>query len=170
MYGNPETTPLGEALRFYSSLRLRLSQVGGRKEREIMKGEDGIGTRTNIKIDKSRFGRPGEAIMPIYYSNVKPHPLDVILDAALASKIVKSRSKRTETGELVQTFSFGDIKVEGIDDFKLELTPEYIKDLAKKLTEEKFNLDQEALTYIKSLDGEDPAESTSGSVEGDPGV
>jgi recombination protein RecA len=174
MYGSPETRPGGEALGFYCSLRLRLSQVGNKKERQIMKGEEGIGTRTNVKIDKSRFGKPGEAIMPIYYSDTPPHPLDVLLDAALSSKIIRSRSKTTETNEIVLTFSFNDLKIEGIDDFKLQLTPEHIKDLAKKVIEERINLSQEVVDYVKSLDAEDPTASantdSADDAEGDPGA
>lgn len=157
MYGNPETTPYGEALKFYSSLRLRLSQVGSKNERGIMKGEDEIGIRTNVVVVKNRFGPPHkETIMPIYYSETKPHPLDILIDAALSSRVVKSRSKKQSNGELVQTFTFGEIKVEGIDEFKVELDNDKIKDMfAQILTAAKIKLDPEIHSYIKSLD-EDP--------------
>lgn len=157
MYGNPETTPYGEALKFYSSLRLRLSQVGSKNERGIMKGEDEIGIRTNVVVVKNRFGPPHkETIMPIYYSETKPHPLDILIDAALSSRVVKSRSKKQSNGELVQTFTFGEIKVEGIDEFKVELDNDKIKDMfAQIITAAKIKLDPEIHSYIKSLD-EDP--------------
>lgn len=173
MYGNPETTPYGEALKFYSSLRLRLSQVGSKSERGIMKGEDEIGIRTNAQVVKSRFGPPyKETIMPIYYTDVKPHPLDVIIDAALSARVVKSRSKRLSTSEIVQTFTFGDIKVEGIDEFKKELDNAKIKEMAKLIGEAKVSFDGEIQEYLKTLDidvdGEDFAKMDSS--EDDPGA
>lgn len=156
MYGNPETTPYGEALKFFCSLRLRLSQVGSKSERGIMKGEDEIGIRTNVQIVKSRFGPPyRETIMPIYYTDVKPHPLDVIIDGALACKVVKSRSKKQSNGEIVQTFTYGDIKVEGIDEFKKELNPELIQQMAESAMATKLAFDPDVKTYLKSLE-EDP--------------
>lgn len=167
MYGNPETTPYGEALKFYASLRLRLSQVGSKSERGIMKGDDEIGIRTNVRIEKNRFGPPfRETIMPIYYNDVKPHPLDIIIDAALSNKIVKSRSKKMDKGETVQTFTFLDIKVEGIDEFKKELDDDKIKDMAQQILATGLTFDGEVTEYLKGLAQEDP---TAVAEEGDPG-
>ena len=160
MYGNPETTPGGESLKFYASLRLRLSQVGSRKERGIMKGDEEVGIRTNVQVVKSRFGPPyKETIMPIYFSDAKPHPLDTIIDAALSVKAVASRSKRLDNGEIVQTFKFGDIKVEGIEEFKGQLNKNSIKELARLAIEGKVLFDGEVQQYLKSLD-DDPTETS----------
>lgn len=157
MYGNPETTPHGEALKFYCSGRLRLSQVGSKSERGIMLGEDEIGIRTNVQIVKSRFGPPyRETIMPIYYTDVRPHPLDIIIDGALATKVVKSRSKKMSNGENVQTFAFGDIRAEGIDDFKNELTPDFIKSMAQQAMAAKQVFDPDIMSYLETLDDQDP--------------
>lgn len=170
MYGNPETTPYGEALKFYCSLRLRLSQVGSKSERGIMKGEDEIGIRTNVQIVKSRFGPPyRETVMPIYYSDVKPHPLDTIIDGALSTKIVKSRSKKLSNGEIVQTFTYGDIKVEGIDEFKKELNPELIQQMAEAAMAAKMAFDPEIKTYLKTLE-EDPLGENTGKKKKDSDV
>lgn len=171
MYGNPETTPGGKALGFFSSTRLRISQVGSKKDRGIMKGDEDIGIRSNVRIEKSRFGPPfRECIMPIYYSDIKPHPLDIIIDAALQSKVVKSRSKTTENGEKIHVFSFSDIKSEGIDVFKNELTPAHIKVMATEvLAQAKIKFDDEIREYIRNLDKDDPA-AVDTNTEGDPGA
>jgi recombination protein RecA len=155
VYGNPETTPYGEALKFYASLRIRLSQVGSKNERGIMKGDDEIGIRTNVHVVKSRFGPPyRETIMPIYYSDVKPHPIDIIIDAALGNKVVKSRSKKQPNGEIIQTFSFGDIRSEGIGEFKKELTPALTKSMVAQVEAQKFAFGGEVLEYLASLEND----------------
>ena len=170
MYGNPETTPHGEALKFYASGRLRLSQVGSKSERGIMLGEEDIGIRTNVQIVKSRFGPPyRETIMPIYYTDVRPHPLDLIIDAALSTKVVKSRSHKVGGGsEIVQTFSFEDIKVDGIDEFKIALSNEHIKKMAELTKAQKVNFDPEIVTYLGTLDQQDPTTMTKSSKKVDP--
>jgi hypothetical protein len=97
--------------------------------------------------------------MPIYFSDAKPHPLDTIIDAALSVKAVASRSKRLDNGEIVQTFKFGDIKVEGIEEFKGQLNKNSIKELARLAIEGKVLFDGEVQQYLKSLD-DDPTETS----------
>ena len=53
MFGNPETTPGGRALKFYSSIRLEI-----RKGEQIKLGGDSIGNRTNIKVVKNKVAPP----------------------------------------------------------------------------------------------------------------
>ncbi|NLB17400.1 MAG: recombinase RecA [Syntrophomonadaceae bacterium] len=53
IYGNPETTPGGRALKFYSSVRLEV-----RKAESIKQGTDVIGTRTRIKVVKNKVAPP----------------------------------------------------------------------------------------------------------------
>jgi recombination protein RecA len=153
MWGNPETTPYGEALKFYSSLRLRLQQVGSKSERGIMLGEEQIGIRTNVRIEKSRFGGPGEAIMPIYYGDVRPHPLDLLIDASLSSRVVRSRSTKTESGEQVQIFSYGGNKFEGLEGFKAMLIdePDITKEIMAKIKEAKIDLTSEIEAYVATI-------------------
>lgn len=52
-YGNPETTPGGRALKFYSSIRLEV-----RKSEAIKNGSDIIGNRTNLKVVKNKVAPP----------------------------------------------------------------------------------------------------------------
>jgi len=53
MFGNPEVTPGGRALKFYASVRLEV-----RKGEQIKQGSDAIGSRTNIKVVKNKMAPP----------------------------------------------------------------------------------------------------------------
>lgn len=53
MFGNPETTPGGNALKFYSSVRLDVRRIA-----QIKKGEDIIGGRTRVKVVKNKVASP----------------------------------------------------------------------------------------------------------------
>lgn len=53
MFGNPETTPGGLALKFYASVRLDIRRIGALK-----KGEDIIGNRTRVKVVKNKMAPP----------------------------------------------------------------------------------------------------------------
>ena len=53
MFGNPETTTGGKALKFYASVRIDIRRIGA-----IKKGEDVIGNRTKVKIVKNKVAPP----------------------------------------------------------------------------------------------------------------
>lgn len=53
MFGNPETTPGGRALKFYASIRLEV-----RRAEQIKQGDSVIGNRTNIKVVKNKVAPP----------------------------------------------------------------------------------------------------------------
>jgi recombination protein RecA len=53
MFGNPETTPGGNALKFYSSVRIDIRKIA-----QIKKGEDIVGARTKVKIVKNKVAPP----------------------------------------------------------------------------------------------------------------
>ncbi|MFC1545676.1 recombinase RecA [Gemmatimonadota bacterium] len=53
MFGNPETTPGGRALKFYSSVRLDIRRIGAVKE-----GTNVIGNRTRVKVVKNKVAPP----------------------------------------------------------------------------------------------------------------
>ena len=53
MFGNPETTPGGNALKFYSSVRIDIRRIA-----QIKKGDDVIGNRTRAKVVKNKVAAP----------------------------------------------------------------------------------------------------------------
>lgn len=53
MFGNPETTPGGKALKFYTSVRLDIRKIA-----QIKKGEEIVGNRTRVKIVKNKVAAP----------------------------------------------------------------------------------------------------------------
>ena len=52
-FGNPETTPGGKALKFYTSVRLDIRRIA-----QIKKGEDVMGSRTRVKVVKNKVAAP----------------------------------------------------------------------------------------------------------------
>ena len=53
MFGNPETTPGGKALKFYTSVRLDIRKIAS-----IKKGEETVGSRTRVKVVKNKVAAP----------------------------------------------------------------------------------------------------------------
>jgi recombination protein RecA len=160
MYGNPETTPGGEALKFFSSLRVRLSQVGSRKDRGIVKEGEEIGIRSNIQVVKSRFGPPfREIVLPIYFTADRPKPIELLLDMALTSKVIRCRTKKRGE-DSVQSFSLEGFDklsgVEGLDDFKEKLDVLAIREIAKRLEDMKIALMPDVRGFVEGLSADDP--------------
>ncbi len=56
MFGNPETTPGGKALKFYSSVRLDIRRIA-----QIKKGEEVVGGRVRVKVVKNKVAAPFKA-------------------------------------------------------------------------------------------------------------
>ena len=87
MFGNPETTPGGKALKFYASCRLQVQRIGAIKSPT---GEI-VGNRTRVKVVKNKVAAPfTEAEFDILYSCGISYEGSV-LDAALARGVVEKR-------------------------------------------------------------------------------
>ena len=56
MFGNPETTPGGKALKFYTSVRLDIRRIA-----QIKKGEEVVGGRHRVKVVKNKVAAPFKA-------------------------------------------------------------------------------------------------------------
>ena len=87
MFGNPETTPGGKALKFYASCRLQVQRIGAIKSAS---GEI-VGNRTRVKVVKNKVAAPfTEAEFDILYACGISYEGSV-LDAALVRGVVEKR-------------------------------------------------------------------------------
>jgi recombination protein RecA len=87
MFGNPETTPGGRALKFYSSVRLHVQRIGAIKDTAGVV----VGNRTRVKVVKNKVAAPfTEAEFDILYARGISWEGSV-LDAGLASNVVTKR-------------------------------------------------------------------------------
>ena len=85
MFGNPETTPGGRALKFYSSVRLEI-----RRSEQIKLGSDIIGNKTSVKVVKNKMAPPFKnCIVDIMYGegvSIEGEIVDLASDAGILDK------------------------------------------------------------------------------------
>jgi recombination protein RecA len=124
MFGNPETTTGGNALKFYSSIRLDIRKVNQLKE-----GEEIIGNRVKVKVVKNKLAPPfRKAEFDIIYGEGISRILEII-DLAVEYNIIKKSGS---------WFSYGETKLgQGRDAVKKLLldNPELSDELEKKIME-----------------------------------
>ncbi len=122
MFGNPETTPGGKALKFYSSVRLDVRRLA-----QIKKGEEVVGNRTRVKVVKNKVAAPfKQAEFDILYNEGISPEGEII---ALAEKI----GAITKSGA---SYSTGDTKLgKGYDATRtfLRENPKVRAELVKKI-------------------------------------
>jgi recombination protein RecA len=97
MFGNPETTTGGNALKFYASLRLDIRRIGALKN-----GEEVIGNQTRVKVVKNKVSPPfREAEFEILYGHGISREGELIDMGALHGLIEKSGSWYAYNGERI---------------------------------------------------------------------
>ena len=88
MFGNPETTTGGRALKFYSSVRIDIRRIGAIKDGDLV-----VGSRTKVKIVKNKTAAPfREAEVDIVYGEGISHEGDLIDLAVNLNLVEKSGS------------------------------------------------------------------------------
>ncbi|WP_295147945.1 recombinase RecA [uncultured Peptoniphilus sp.] len=122
MFGNPETTTGGRALKFYSSVRLDI-----RKSENIKKGDEIIGNRVRVKVVKNKIAPPfRQAEFDIMYGK-GISSVGNILDVAAEADIVKKAGA---------WYSYGEERLgqgrENAKDF-LEENPDILKEIDHKV-------------------------------------
>ncbi|MBI2627826.1 MAG: recombinase RecA [Candidatus Niyogibacteria bacterium] len=97
MFGNPETTPGGKALKFYSSVRIDV-----RRRAQIKKGDEVIGNRVNAKVVKNKVAPPFKAAeFDIMYNEGISYEGDIINLGEKYGLIKKSGASYSYGGEKI---------------------------------------------------------------------
>jgi recombination protein RecA len=122
MFGNPETTTGGNALKFYASIRLDI-----RKVNQIKEGEEIFGNRTKVKVVKNKLAPPfRKAEFDLLYGEGISR-LGEVIDMAVEQEIIKKSGS---------WFSYGETRLgQGRDAVKLLLAdnPELTIEIEKKI-------------------------------------
>ena len=122
MFGNPETTTGGNALKFYSSVRLDIRRIG-----QLKNGEDVIGNSTRVKVVKNKVAPPfRKAEFEIMFGEGISHTGEIV-DLGVQYGIIKKSGS---------WFSYGDSKLgQGRDSVKQIIgdNPELADELETKI-------------------------------------
>jgi recombination protein RecA len=122
MFGNPETTTGGNALKFYASIRLDIRRIG-----QIKDGDDIIGNRTKVKVAKNKVAPPFRVVeFDIMYGKGISR-VGEVLDIAVDSGVVQKSGS---------WFSYSGAKLgQGRDSVKelLEDNPEMLAEIEVKI-------------------------------------
>ena len=86
MFGNPETTTGGRALKFYASVRIDIRRIGS-----IKKGEDVIGNRTKVKVAKNKVAPPFKVVEFNIMYGQGISKIAEVLDLAVEYDIIEKR-------------------------------------------------------------------------------
>ena len=135
MFGNPETTTGGNALKFYASVRLDIRRIGS-----VKKGEELIGNETRVKVVKNKVAPPfREAEFEILYGEGISFHGELVDLGVKYGFIQKSGS----------WYSYGNEKIgQGKDNAKsyLKENPEKAKEIESKIRAEAFS---RPITFIE---------------------
>lgn len=124
MFGNPETTPGGRALKFYSSVRIDVRRIA-----QVKRGEDIIGSRVKAKVAKNKVAAPFKiAEFDINYGDGISYEGDVATTALKYGVITKSGASYSFNGEKLGV---------GIENIKVMLkeNKKLLKEIEKKVME-----------------------------------
>jgi recombination protein RecA len=139
MFGNPETTSGGRALKFYASLRLDIRRIGAIKD-----GQDLIGNRTRVKVVKNKCAPPfKQSEFDIIYDEGISHNA-LLIDLGVEHGIVDKSGS---------WYSYGDLRLgQG-------------KENAKLFLDENRDIAEEVEARLKAVLGMAPTEETAPSTD-----
>ena len=151
MFGNPETTPGGHTIKHAFSVRLRIARNKTKEARliRIDENEDEIiiGSYSNVRIEKNRFGKPvfHTLPIPIYYESYFPNIEDIAFDTGRQLNMITIYNK---------TFKWGDMeeRIEGKEKFieylkENNLVSKLISDIKEKALKDNIILPTEIIQY-----------------------
>lgn len=126
MFGNPETTPGGKALKFYTSVRIDIRRIAS-----IKKGEDVVGARTRVKVVKNKVAAP-----------FKMTEFDIIYNEGISreGEIIALGEKFGLMTKSGTSYSYGEVKLgRGYDATRtfLKENPKIANEIVKQI-EKKF--------------------------------
>jgi recombination protein RecA len=124
MFGNPETTTGGRALKFYASLRIDIRRIGSIKDKEVL-----VGNKTRAKIVKNKVAPPfKQADFDIMF-NVGIDHYGIVVDLGVENEVVQKSGA---------WFSYGDVRLgQGRENAKafLQENPQIAAEVEAKVKE-----------------------------------
>ncbi|MCR4331015.1 MAG: DNA recombination/repair protein RecA, partial [Patescibacteria group bacterium] len=128
MFGNPETTPGGKALKFYTSVRLDIRRIA-----QIKKGDEVVGGRVRVKVVKNKVAAPfRQAEFDLFYGEGISQEGEILALGEQYGVINKSGN----------SYAYGDTKLgRGYDSARLflkedkKIRAEILKEIQKHLVE-----------------------------------
>lgn len=129
MFGNPETTTGGNALKFYSSVRLEIRRIESIDAKGV---EDAVGNRVRVKVVKNKVAPPFRKVELDIYFGKGVSAISSLLDCAVKYELVEKRGA---------WYAVNDEKIgqgrENAINF-LEQNPDFCKEIETKLREKLF--------------------------------
>jgi len=138
MFGNPETTTGGNALKFYASVRMDIRRISALKE-----GEDVVGNRTKVKIVKSKVAPPFKSVEFDILYNEGISKTGEIIDLGVDNGIIKKSGS---------WYAFGEDRYQGKEQFRKQIkdNPELFANLEREVKLKIGLLKEEVVSEKKS--------------------
>ncbi|MGI9189579.1 MAG: recombinase RecA [Longimicrobiaceae bacterium] len=125
MFGNPETTTGGRALKFYASLRMDIRRIASIKDRDVL-----VGNRTRVKVVKNKVAPPFKQAEFDIMFNVGIDHFGIIVDLGVEADVIQKSGA---------WFSYGDVRLgQGRENSKqfLQENPEIAAEIEAKVKDE----------------------------------
>ena len=124
MFGSPETTTGGNALKFYASLRMDIRRIAAIKD-----GQDVVGNRTKVKVVKSKVAPPFKQIEFDILYNEGISKSGELIDLGVEHGIIKKGGA---------WFTYGEDRFQGREQFRNQLknNPEILSNIENEVRKE----------------------------------